>query len=56
MGKGERRFREMEIFLVSQGEIDQGLVPPSAVGEISISEVLTALGNEPEESKKLTIF
>ena len=46
----------MEICLVVQGEIDKGLVPPSALGEISISEVLTALGNEPEESKNLPFF
>ena len=41
----------MEICLEVQGEIEQGLVPISALGEISISEVLTALANEPEESK-----
>ena len=46
----------MEICLEVQGEIEQGLVPTSALGEISISEVLTALGNEPEESKNLPFF
>ena len=51
-GKG-RRFREMKICLEVQGEIEQGLVPTSALGEISISEALTALGNEPGESKNL---
>ena len=43
----------MEICLEVQGGIEQGLAPPSDLGEISISEALTALGSEPGESKNL---
>ena len=43
----------MEICLEVQSEIDQCLMQPIALGEISISEVLAALCGEPEESKNL---
>ena len=43
----------MEICLEVQGGVEQGLIHPSALGEISMSEVLTALEDEPEESKNL---
>ena len=43
----------MEICLGVQAEIEQGLAPTNALGGISISDALTALGNEPEESKNL---
>ena len=43
----------MEICLEAQGEIEKGLLPPNILGEISTSEVLTALGEEPGESKNL---
>ena len=51
-----RRFREMEIFLDAQLGIYQCLLKGSAVGEISISEVLSALKTEPGESKILSYF
>ena len=54
--KRERRFREMEICLEVQGEVEQGLLPQSVLGEISMSEVLMALEGEPEESKNLPFF
>ena len=54
--KGERRFREMEIRLEVQQEIEEGRIPSSALGGISISEVLTELRNEPGESKTLPYF
>ena len=54
--KMEGRFVEMEICLEVQQEIGEGRIPSSALGEISISEVLTALGNEPGESKTLSYF
>ena len=50
MGKG---FMEMEICLEVQQEIEEGRIPSSALGGVSISEVLTALRNEPGESKTL---
>ena len=43
----------MEICLEAHGEVEQGLIHPSALGEISMSEVLTALEDEREESKNL---
>ena len=47
---------EMEICLELQLGIEQGPIPTSAIGEVSISEAPTALGNEPEESKTLSYF
>ena len=47
---------EMEICLGVQGDIDQGSAPASALRGISISEVLTALGDGPGESKNLPFF
>ena len=49
-------FREMEMRLEVHGEVEQGLIHPSALGEISMSEALTALEDEPEESKNLPFF
>ena len=46
----------MEICLEVQREVEQGQLPPSVLGEISMTEVLTALENEPEESKNLPFF
>ena len=54
--KRERMFREMEICLEVQVWIEEGRIPISALGEVSISDVLTALGGEPEESKTLSYF
>ena len=45
---------EMGICLEVQQEIEEGRIPIIAIGGISISEVLTALGNEPGESKTLS--
>ena len=50
------RFREMGICLEAQQEIEKGLLPPNILGEISMSEVLTALEEEPGESKNLPFF
>ena len=55
----ERRFREMEICLEAQQDIGDGRLPNCALGGISISEVLTALGKEekgPVGSKTLPHF
>ena len=46
----------MEIRLSAQPEIEEGRIPSSALGGITISEVLNALGNEPGESKTLPYF
>ena len=46
----------MEICLEVQWVIEQGLVPTSSLGEISISEVLMAFDKEPGESKNLPFF
>ena len=46
----------MGICLEAQGEVEQGLLPPSVLGEISTSEALTALEGEPGESKNLPFF
>ena len=46
----------MESCLEVQQEIDEGRLPNCALGGISISEALTALGNEPGESKTLPYF
>ena len=46
----------MEICLEVHGEVEQGLLHPSVLGEISMSEALKALGGEPEESKNLPFF
>ena len=46
----------MEICLELYMEIEQGLLPQSVLGEISMSEVLKALEEEPEESKNLPFF
>ena len=46
----------MEICLELHMEIEQGLLPRSVLGEISMAEVLKALGEEPEESKNLPFF
>ena len=46
----------MEICLEVQQDIEEGRIPSIELGEISISEVLTALGNEPGESKTLPYF
>ena len=46
----------MQICLEVQLGVEQGLIPTSALGGVSISEVLTALDNEPEESKTLSYF
>ena len=46
----------MEICLEVQLGIEGGRIPMSALGEVSISEVLTALGGEREESKTLSYF
>ena len=46
----------MEIRLSAQPEIEEGRIPSSALGGITISEVLTALGNEPDGSKNLSYF
>ena len=46
----------MGIFLKVQPDIDQGLLKGSAIGDISISEVLSALETEPEDSKILAYF
>ena len=54
--KRERRFMEMEICLEVQQEIDEGRLPNCAICEISISDVLTALRNEPGGSKTLSYF
>ena len=49
-------FTEMEICLEVQQEIEEGRIPIIALGRISIADVLTALGNEPGESKTLSYF
>ena len=54
--KRERRFRGMEICLDVQLAIGQCLVKSSPIGDISISEVLSALETEPEDSKILAYF
>ena len=46
----------MKICLEVQHEIEEGRIPSSALGKISISDVLTASGNEPDESKTLPYF
>ena len=46
----------MEICLEAQQEIEKGLLPPNILGEISMPEVLKALGEEPGESKTLPFF
>ena len=46
----------MEICLEVLQEIDEGRLPNCAIGGISISEALTALGNGPGESKTLFYF
>ena len=46
----------MEICLEVQQEIGERRIPSSSLGGISISEVPTALGNEPDESKTLSYF
>ena len=46
----------MEICLEVQREIDRGQISRSAMGEISISEVLNDIESEPEESKILAYF
>ena len=46
----------MEICLEVQQEIDRGQIPRSAMGGVSISEVLNALESEPAESKILAYF
>ena len=52
----ERRFMEMEICLEVQLGIEEGRIPMSALGEVSIPDVLTALGGEQKESKTLSYF
>ena len=53
---GGGRFREMGICLDVRSEIDQCLINDNSLGKISISEVLIALGSEPEESKNTEYF
>ena len=45
-GERERRFREMEICLEVQQEIDGGQIPRIAPEGISISDVINALESE----------
>ena len=47
---------EMEICLEVQVGIEEGRIPMSALGEVSISDVLTDLEGEHEESKTLSYF
>ena len=54
--KGERRFREMEIGLEVQNEIDLCILNANSIGGISGSCVLSALETEPEESKITEYF
>ena len=54
--KWDRRFREMEICLAVQLEIERGPIKSSAVWEISMSEVLIAIAKEPDGSKILSYF
>ena len=54
--KRERMSRGMEICLEVKLEIDRGLIKSSAMREISISEVLSALDTEPGESKTQPYF
>ena len=49
-------FREMEIFLEVQLGIGQCLIPKSALGGVSISEVLSAIATVAEESKIIEYF
>ena len=51
-GKGEKVPRNGNM-LRSTGGVGQGLIHSSDLGEISTSDVLTALEEEPEESKNL---
>ena len=46
----------MGICLEVKYEIEHGLIPKSALGEIAITEVLGALETEPAESKILAYF
>ena len=46
----------MEICLEVQQEIDRGQIPRIAIGEISLSEVLSDLESEPAESKIQAYF
>ena len=43
----------MEIWVEVQREVEKGLIHSSALGEISMSEALTVLEEEPEEDKNL---